>query len=353
MSKDNVNYELSEYIKSSDLTTSEKAKVWSEAIGLQEVDGLKPSEYLLENAKEHIEGKIEIREVEKRINSYYKALDNRKLKEMRDFEEADKVSLKIAEILSDDAFVFKETELLNIHRKLFTGVYSHAGLIRDYNITKEEWVLNGETVIYADHANIMETLKYDFNEEKNFSYKDISQEEFIRHFSRFISNIWQVHPFGEGNTRTIAVFTIKYLRKFGFDLNDEAFSKNSWYFRNSLVRANYSNYRKRIFEDYTFLERFFSNLIDEGNFELKNRYTHIDYKEGMEETYVSKGTMYNEEQTIIDLIQKNPNVKQSEIATVLNKSLRTVKTRMDDMQKRNVIKRENGKRNAKWKVNEK
>lgn len=352
MKNEKNNYELSEYIKSRDLNVVQKAKVWNEAIGLQEVDGLKTSDYLLENAKEHIEGKIEIKEVENRIKSYYKALDDRKLKEVREEEEADKVSLKIAEILSDETFTFKETELINIHKKLFSDVYDHAGTIRNYNITKEEWVLNGATVLYADYNNIADTLKYDFNEERNFNYRDLSQEEFVKHFSKFISDIWQVHPFGEGNTRTIAVFAIKYLRKFGFDINDEVFAKHSWYFRNSLVRANYANYKNKIFEDYSFLEKFFSNLIFEENYELKNRYTHVDYDPEKTNDNLELTELSQDEKTIVELINENPDIKQIDIAKSLNKSLRTVKIRMDDLQKKNIIERENGKRNAKWKVKE-
>lgn len=348
MSKENWNLELSEYIKEGEPNKVEKTKTWETAIGLQDVDGLKPSKYLIDTAKEHIEGKINIDEVEKRIDKYYKVLDNRKKDETENSEEADKVAVRIAEILSDNSFNFNPTELIGIHQKLFKGIYKEAGKIRDYNFTKKEWILNNDTVIYASYQTIMETLKYDFEQEKNFSYKDLSFDEAIKHLCRFTSNIWQVHPFCEGNTRTTAVFIIKYLRTFGFNINDEVFAKHSWYFRNSLVRANYKKFDKNIFEDISFLEKFFYNLLANTNYELKNRYTHVDYLEDSNEKDLKSNSLTLEEQAIINIIKDNPTIKQAEIAKQINKSLRTVKTRMLEMQEKGIIARENGKKNSEW-----
>ena len=348
MSKENWNLELSEYIKEGEPNKVEKTKTWETAIGLQDVDGLKPSKYLIDTAKEHIEGKINIDEVEKRIDKYYKVLDNRKKDETENSEEADKVAVRIAEILSDNSFNFNRTELIGIHQKLFKGIYKEAGKIRDYNFTKKEWILNNDTVIYASYQTIMETLKYDFEQEKNFSYKDLSFDEAIKHICRFTSNIWQVHPFCEGNTRTTAVFIIKYLRTFGFNINDEVFAKHSWYFRNSLVRANYKKFDKNIFEDISFLEKFFYNLLANTNYELKNRYTHVDYLEDSNEKDLKSNSLTLEEQAIINIIKDNPTIKQAEIAKQINKSLRTVKTRMLEMQEKGIIARENGKKNSEW-----
>lgn len=348
MSKENWNLELSEYIKEGEPNKVEKTKTWETAIGLQDVDGLKPSKYLIDTAKEHIEGKINIDEVEKRIDKYYKVLDNRKKDESENSEEADKVAVRITEILSDNSFNFNPTELIGIHQKLFKGIYKEAGKIRDYNFTKKEWILNNDTVIYASYQTIMESLKYDFEQEKNFSYKDLSFDEAIKHLCRFTSNIWQVHPFCEGNTRTTAVFIIKYLRTFGFNINDEVFAKHSWYFRNSLVRANYKKFDKNIFEDISFLENFFYNLLANTNYELKNRYTHVDYLEDSNEEDLKSNSLTLEEQAIINIIKDNPTIKQAEIAKQINKSLRTVKTRMLEMQEKGIIARENGKKNSEW-----
>lgn len=238
--KNDWSLELSEYIKQGELNQVEKTKTWEMAIGLQDVDGLKPSKYLIKTAKEHIEGTIDIKEAKTRIDEYYEVQGNRKNFEKRD-EEADKVAVRITEILSEKAFSFSPAELLNIHKRLFKDIFNKAGVYRDYNFTKKEWVLNGDTVTYAPFDTIKEALEYDFEQEKNFSYKGLSLDESIKHLCRFTSNIWQVHPFCEGNTRTTAVFIIKYLRTFGFNINDEVFAENSWYFRNSLVRANYKN----------------------------------------------------------------------------------------------------------------
>ena len=187
--------------------------------------------------------------------------------------------LIITEILSEKSFNFNILELTNIHLRLFKGIYKEAGKIRDYNFTKNEWILNGDTVIYCSYETIKDALEYDINQEKSFSYKDLSLEESIKHIARFTSNIWQVHPFCEGNTRTTAVFLIKYLKTFGFNINYDVFAENSWYFRNALVRSNYKNFEKNIFEDTSYLEKFFFNLVSNTNYELKNRYTHIDYKQ--------------------------------------------------------------------------
>ena len=348
--KEDWNLELSEYIKQGEPNRVEKTKTWETAIGLQDVDGLKPSKYLIKTAKEHIEGNIDIYEAKNRIDEYYEVQDSRKKVE-KDNEEADKVAVRITEILSEKAFNFSPAELLNIHKRLFEDIFEGAGIYRDYNITKKEWVLNGDTVTYASFQNIKETLEYDFEQEKAFSYKGLSIEESIKHLCLFTANMWQIHPFCEGNTRTTAVFIIKYLRTFGFNINDEVFADNSWYFRNSLVRANYTNFQKNIFEDTSFLEKFFYNLLTNSNYELKNRYTHIDNIQSANENNLKGNDCTLEEQAIINILKANPRVTQEEIATQINKSVRTIKTYMATMQEKGLIERKNSKKNGEWKIN--
>ena len=349
--KENWNLELSEYIKQGEPNRVEKTKTWETAIGLQDVDGLKPSKYLIKTAKEHIEGNIDIEEVKTKIDEYYEAKGSRKNFE-KENEEADKVAVRITEILSEKAFNFSPTELLNIHKRLFIDIFDGVGVYRDYNITKKEWVLNGDTVTYASFQNIKETLEYDFEQEKNFSYKGLSLDESIKHLCSFTADIWQIHPFCEGNTRTTAVFIIKYLRTFGFDINDEVFADNSWYFRNSLVRANYTNFQKHIFEDTSFLEKFFYNLLTNSKYELKNRYTHIDNIQSANENNSEGNNCTLEEQAIINILKGNSATTQKEIAVQINKSLRTVKAYMAGMQEKGLIERKNGKKNGEWIVNE-
>lgn len=350
MEKKEWNSELNKYIKLGEPSRVVKTKSWKTAIGLQEVDNLKPSEYLIQNIKEHIEGNIDLPEVEKRIKKYYKAVDKRKQEDESDTEEADKVSIQISSILSEKSFTFSPLELVSIHKRLFSDVYSHAGKIRDYDFIKEEWVLNGDTVTYAPYEMINAELKYDFEVEKEFSYKEISFDKAIKHIARFTSNIWQVHPFSEGNTRTVAVFIIKYLKTFGFDINYEVFVNNSWYFRNALVRANYNNYEKNIFEDISFLEKFFYNLIGGKKYELKNRYVHMDNVNNSDVSFNEDITI--EEQAIINVIKNNASVSQEDIANIIGKSVRTIKSRMSVMQEKGLITRTNGKRDGKWIVND-
>ena len=190
-------------------------------------------------------------------------------------EEADKVSSRIAEILSETAFSFSPNEYISIHRKLFQGIYEHAGKIRDYNITKKEWILDGETVVYGSASELMATLEYDFSQERNYSYRGLSMDEIIHHLAVFISRLWQIHIFGEGNTRTTAVFFIKYLRTLGFSATNDIFAENAWYFRNALVRANYTNLQKGIHETTEYLETFLRNLLLNEKNELHNRDLHI------------------------------------------------------------------------------
>ena len=262
-----------EYIKQSEPSKRDKGYAWHTAIGLQAVDGLKPSKYLIDTAIKNIEGDISIDEVQDLLNSYYE--ENPKRDDEDRTEEADKVSARIAKLLSEKSFSFTPNEYISIHKKLFTGIYKHAGKMRDYNITKREWVLNGATAIYGSASELRATLDYDFSEEKKFSYKNLTMDEIIHHLAAFVSRLWQIHIFGEGNTRTTAVFFIKYLRTLGFDATNDIFAENAWYFRNALVRANYNDLKNGVHETTEYLELFLRNLLLDEKNELHNRSMHI------------------------------------------------------------------------------
>lgn len=262
-----------EYLKESEPDKASKGYAWSTAIGLQAVDGLKPSQYLIDTAILNIEGKITLKEAQSLINIYYEERPEHSDDERT--EEADKVSARIAEILSETAFSFSPNEYISIHRRLFQGIYEHAGKIREYNITKKEWVLDGATVIYGSASELRATLEYDLSQEKSFSYKGLSIDEIIHHLARFVSGLWQIHIFGEGNTRTTAVFFIKYLRMLGFSVTNDIFAEHAWYFRNALVRANYTNLQKGVYETTEYLELFLRNLLLNEENELHNRKLHI------------------------------------------------------------------------------
>lgn len=262
-----------EYIRESEPAKRDKGYAWHTAIGLQAVDGLKTSEYLVKTAVRNIEGEISFEEANALLQTYYE--ENPSCGTDDRTEEADKVSARIAALLSEKAFSFTPNEYLSIHRKLFTGIYPHAGRIRDYNITKKEWVLNGATVLYGSATELRATLDYDFSEEKKFSYRNLSMDGIINHLAVFVSRLWQIHVFGEGNTRTTAVFFIKYLRTLGFDVTNDIFAENAWYFRNSLVRANYNDLKNGIHETTEYLELFLRNLLLGENHPLHNRTLHI------------------------------------------------------------------------------
>ena len=300
MPDQNWQFELEEYIKQGEPDRAEKSEAWQTAIGLQAVDGLNTSAYLLDTAKDHIEGKITIDEAQQRIHSYYEQRTTRTEIE-NETKEADIVSARIAKLLGEKAFQFSPAEWLSIHRRLFEGVFRHAGQIRQYNITKKEWVLNGDTVIYADWNSIKDTLDYDFATEKQFSYEGLSVDAAVKHLAKFASDIWQIHPFGEGNTRATAVFMIKYMKTFGFRVNNDAFRENSA--------------------------------------KSETPKCQID---------TLKCTL--DELAVLDLIKKNPSVKQAELAEQTGKSVRSIKRIIDSLKEKQYIRRVDGKRYGIWEV---
>ena len=275
MSQDNKYIDFDEYIRQGEPGKREKAEYWQTAIGLQAVDGLKTSDYLKETARKHIEGDIDIDQARELIKSYYQSKSVREPDD-NEKQEADKVSANITKILSSETFDFSSNGIISLHRRIFEGVFKHAGKVRDYNITKKEWVLEGDTVNYLNWEDLQRALDYDLEQERKFSYKGISHDVMIAHIASFVSGIWQIHAFGEGNTRTTAVFTILYLRHIGFKVNNDMFANHSWYFRNALVRANYKNAVKGIDYSPVYLERFFRNLLLDEQWDLRNRYLHIN-----------------------------------------------------------------------------
>lgn len=266
--------DFEEYIKQGEPGRAERAQAWRTAIGLQAVDGLRTSDYLRQTARRHIDGEITIDEVRELIKTYYQSRTARELDE-GDMQEADKVSANITKILSTRTLDFTTNGYIAMHRRIFTGVFKHAGEVRKYDITKKEWVLDGDTVNYLNWEDLRRAIDFDIEQERKFSYKGLSADEIITHLSRFASGLWQIHAFGEGNTRTTAVFTIQYLRSIGFHVSNDLFAAHSWYFRNALVRANYKNVKKGIDYAPVFLERFFRNLLLGDQWDLRNRYLHI------------------------------------------------------------------------------
>lgn len=344
----------------------ERAEAWQVGIGLQQVDGLQTSAYLLSTARRHIEGDITIREAKQLIDTYYKSTAQRQSTVQDRTEEADKVSARIAEILAEESFNFSPAQLTSIHRRLFEGLFRGAGKIRDYNITKNEWVLNGESVIYASYDTISESLEYDLRTERDFSYAGMNVDNAIRHLARFCANLWQIHAFGEGNTRTTAVFLIKYLRTLGFRVVNDVFAENSWFFRNALVRANYNNLQKGITETTIHLEHFLRNLLLGEHHALRNRELHVDWNALTAEDNAVQSAVQSakkadelpskcksctlEEIALLRIVQENPSTTQKEIARQIGKSERKVKSITIALQEKGILRRMNGRRNGYWEI---
>lgn len=238
-------------------------------IGLNRVDNLTPSKYfykIIEESKSYYE-------IEDKLQSYYKD-KNLTDKQIKNEKECDIVSSRIAQILEERSFVFSPITLKSIHKKLFSGVFDEeldkfVGVFRTYNISKAESILGGDSITYGNSDEILEYLSYDFELESKRDYLRLDKTEWVKNLSKFISNIWQIHPFIEGNTRTIATFSIKYLQQKGIDSNNDIFKDNSLYFRNALVLANYSNVKRGITANISYLESFLSKLIIDKNLPLK------------------------------------------------------------------------------------
>lgn len=315
--------DFDEYIKQVEPSAQESANAWRTAIGLQAVDGLKTSQYLLDVARQNINGDVTIDEVRELLDTYYKNKTNRTAVEDME-EEADKVAANIKKILSSKTLAFNTNGFIATHRRIFEKVFKHAGKIRQFDITKKEWVLRGATVNYLNWEDIRNALDYDIQQERDFSYKHLSDDEKIKHICRFVSGLWQIHPFQEGNTRTTAVFIIQYLRSIGYDVTNNLFEEHSWYFRNALVRANYKNSQLGVDYDFSFLEKFFQNLLQNKNHELKNRYLIIDAPEGFGEDDLLSPTDDKRTSTddklnsILEFLAERGECKTTEIAEFLH-----------------------------------
>ena len=374
MNKDNINEFASfdEYLRQGEPSQKESAENWKTAIGLQAVDGLQPSAYLIDVAKRNIEGEITLDETRKLIDSYYQSKTVRTPKD-EDEEEADKVSANIAKILASKTFAFNTNGYVSLHRRIFEGVFKHAGEIRQYDISKKEWVLEGDSVNYLNWEDLRRALDWDIEQEKNFQYKGLSDDEKIEHIAKFVSGIWQIHAFREGNTRTTAIFTIQYLRSLGYKVNNEMFAKHSWYFRNALVRANYRNINKDIEYSPIYLVRFFRNLLLGECWVLKNRYLHInptdewkvqprlatpqvphtphqkvDRKGGQKTEKVGRKGGQKTKDSILSLIASDPFVTTNEMSKRLEINRSAISKHIKKLKEDHIIERIGPDKGGKW-----
>ena len=374
MNKDNINEFASfdEYLRQGEPSQKESAENWKTAIGLQAVDGLQPSAYLIDVAKRNIEGEITLDETRKLIDSYYQSKTVRTPKD-EDEEEADKVSANIAKILASKTFAFNTNGYVSLHRRIFEEVFKHAREIRQYDISKKEWVLEGDSVNYLNWEDLRRALDWDIEQEKNFSYKGLTDDEKIEHIAKFISGIWQIHAFREGNTRTTAIFTIQYLRSLGYEVNNEMFAKHSWYFRNALVRANYRNINKDIEYSPIYLVRFFRNLLLGESWVLKNRYLHIDptdewkvqprlatpqvphtphqkvdRKGGQETEKVDRKGGQKTKESILSLIASDPFVTTNEMSKRLEINRSAISKHIKKLKEDHIIERIGPDKGGKW-----
>ena len=357
--------EFDQYIRQGEPMEQERAAIWRTAIGLQTVDGLQTSDYLKQTAKKHIEGEIDIDEARQLIKTYYQSKSTREAID-DDQHEADKVSANITKILSSSSLDFSAKGFLALHRRIFEGVFKHAGEIRKYDITKKEWVLDADTVNYLNWEDLYRALEFDIEQERHFSYKNLSLEQQVLHITQFVSSLWQIHPFGEGNTRTTAVFTILYLRHIGFSVENDLFANHSWYFRNALVRANYKNAVKGIDYSPIYLERFFRNLLMGEQWNLRNRYLHIaptaEWKEqpclGEKQSDVTQNVTQNvtqkltiRQQEILRLVEVDRTISAASMATALGVTVRSIRRDIEAIRQHYNLKWIGPTKGGHWEIN--
>ena len=260
MSERELDSSINDYIEAKPPKNYVKQSQWDMAIGLQEVDSLKPSKYLEKLLQENVTGEKTIYEVEKELKEYY--TEKEKNNDINHNElECDLVSTRIVELLQEDSFELSIDYLKYVHKYLFQDVYEFAGEFRKVDFSKHERILNNDSVAYGDHKLLEQSLDYDITLEKNKNYKEMNIVDVINNITDFSSRIWQIHPFREGNTRTTALFIEKYLVSLGYNVDNTLFKDKSVYFRNALVRSNYFNNYLNIKEDNSFLIKFYENLL--------------------------------------------------------------------------------------------
>jgi fido (protein-threonine AMPylation protein) len=368
-----MDLDFGKYYEAPEPGRRERAYGWATAIGLQDVDGLKPSQYLINTAKRHIEGEISQEEAKRLVDEYYETKEGHDLPS--DVQEADKVSARMIAVINSPTFNFSVAYYLGLHRQIFDGVFKFAGEIRSVELTKREWVLNGDTVQYTPSCMIKDTLEYDFDKERKFKYKGLTEDRFVEHFSEFISGIWQIHPFREGNTRTAALFAIKYLRSRGYSVTNDLFAEKSWYFRNALVRANYENDRLGVEKTQLPLEEFFKVLIYGYDIELRNRFLRIGYEYGTQKAEVVKDllrddtginvginnadvginvgikcdeVLSNTEENAVKAIMRDNRITAKALSAVLGVTLRQAERIMGSLKLKTNLRREGSRKNGRW-----
>ena len=325
-----------------DASVAEHARRWAIAVGLQDVDRLTPSDRLIELVKANIEGTMTDGQVMDAVQQQCDA-------------EADRVAARIYTLLNDSDFKLQPAQLVDIHKYLFDGIHSHAGQFRTRNVIKNQWVLNGDSVEYGHASSICKQLAYDFETEKKFDYSSVSAVQAIGRIARFISSVWQTHPFLEGNTRTVAVFLIKYLEKLGFGVKFESFEKHSWYFRNALVRSQYENVSGDIYPTYGPLEQFVAHAVLGTEADLRNRTLHVAWEAPIAQNNALKKSGLLSELTIkevliLNMIIDNPAISISQMATDAGLSRSTVDRIIASLKEKGLLMRTGAKNKPLWSV---
>ena len=357
----NNNFE--EYINGLEKEKYYKGYLWDTAIGLLDAVGVETSEYLWEVARDSIYGDTKIHEVERQVSAYYDQETWRS--KDRSTEGADRIAARIVTLLADPAFYFTPEHYIDIHKKLYGGLFDYAGKVRTRDITRNEWVLGDKIVTYSDAGELLEALIYGMSLEMDYSYLNLPVDEAIKHIAQFFARLWQLHVFEEGNTVATAVFLLKYLNFLGLEVAGDVFSKNAKYFRNALVRANYSDEENGIYAKLDFLEIFLRNLILKEYNSLRNEDLLVTKeKEQKSDPIIDPIEVKNDpinngndpkkltrrEQTIYNYIKNGSQMNRNDMARKLKCSEATVKRAIVKLTKMGLIVREGSNKTGYWKV---
>jgi cell filamentation protein len=179
---------------------------------------------------------------------------------------------KLEKIFRDNGFTFNGLKAL--HRYLFEDIYYWAGCPRRIDIEKPERVLNGLSVQYSHHKNIAKDIEQCIEALNRIQWNTLDLDGKAHKFTRLIAALWQVHPFREGNTRTVITFACEYAKQHGFPMDKSLLAEHPKYVRESLVMASIGEY-----SEYKYLERIFKDSIQREQMELEQHTAAKDEKE--------------------------------------------------------------------------
>ena len=201
-------------------------------------------------------------------------------REMLSCMEAEYTSIRLAElVIGESVSRFDFVALCDMHHYIFQDIYEWAGKIRIINIEKSEPALGGISIEYSDCFDIEKDATYVLDKMNHYAWEKVSIEEVAEIFSKYLAELWKVHPYREGNTRTVITFCSQFIESKGFYIDSDLFKDNAQYMRTALVAANalFSDLGDKRKPEY--LEKIVLDALERGR-EMKQRVSDIIKKAG-------------------------------------------------------------------------